>query len=104
MSQLMSVSHTSWGVVPVLVTLATIVLSPPAVLVGPLTMTFMLKSTTGAGPLTLTVTESVSQALLGSQTWSWNTSVAGPVGAVNDGVDVLAPLSVTDGPEVWLQA
>ena len=80
----------------------------------PLRLTLAPEATVWSGPalavgglfaaLTLIVTESVSQALLGSQTWRSNVSVAGPVGAVNDGVAVLAPLRVTACPPDWVQA
>jgi hypothetical protein len=52
--------------------------------------------------LTVTVTESVSQSAVGSQTSSWNVSgvETATSGAVNYGVAVFALLSVTDGPDV----
>ena len=53
---------------------------------------------TGDGGFTVTTTVSVSQSGAGSQTSNWKVSVAGPVGAVNDGVAVLAPVRVTAVP------
>jgi hypothetical protein len=51
-------------------------------------------------PLTLTVTVSES-ALRASATSSRKTKVAGPVGAVNDATELVAPSTVTAGPAVW---
>ena len=64
---------------------------------------------TGDGGFTVTTTVSVSQSGAGSQTSNWKVSVAGGspgarVGAVNDGVAVLAPVRVTGVPPGWVHA
>jgi len=46
-------------------------------------------------PRTVTTTVSVAQRPAVLQTRAWKVSVAGPVGAVKDGVAVLAPVSAT---------
>jgi len=59
---------------------------------------------TSAKGTTVTSTVSSSVPPRPSSTTTWKVSVPVVDGALNDGVAVFAPVSVTAGPPVWLQA
>src|SRR5262245_39467373 len=91
-------------VVPTLVTLKTKGLATFVWVTGPLTIASPEASITG-GAFTWIVTESAALAAPSlSVTVRLNVRSAGPVGAVNDGVAVSAPVRVTAGPDVCTQA